>query len=92
MKPGTARTLANAFTWARVISVVPITIVAVYQLRWWVFGLYIAASLTDLLDGHFARRAGPQVTDLDFDGLADLLFTVMTVLWLWLLMPGFLAK
>lgn len=92
LKPGTARTIADALTWARVISVVPITVLAVYQLRWWVFGLYIAASLTDLLDGRFARRAGPPATDLDFDGLADLLFTVMTVFWLWLLMPGFLAK
>ena len=46
----------------------------------------------DFFDGVFARRAAPPATDLDFDGLADLLFTIMTVLWLWLLFPGFLAK
>jgi len=68
---------------------VPITLLAWYQLKWWVLVFYIAASLTDLLDGIFARCADPPATDTDFDGLADLLFTVMTLLWLWLLIPGF---
>lgn len=70
----------------------PITVLTWYELKWWVLGLYIAASLTDLLDGIFARRAAPPATDTDFDGLADLLFTVMTLLWLWLLIPGFFPK
>ena len=87
-----ARKIADALTWARVVSVVPITVLAWYELRWWVFAFYIAAALTDFFDGVFARRAAPPATDLDFDGLADLLFTIMTVLWLWLLFPGFLAK
>ncbi len=78
----TARKIADTLTWARVVSVVPITILAWYELKWWVFALYIAASLTDLLDGMFARRAAPPATDTDFDGLADLLLSVMTLLWL----------
>lgn len=87
-----ARKIADALTWSRVVSVVPITLLAWYELKWWVFALYIAASLTDLLDGVFARRATPPKTDTDFDGHADLLFTVMTLLWLWLLVPGFFPK
>ena len=71
------------------MSVVPISLLAWYEFRWWVLGLYIAASLTDLLDGIFARRAAPATTDLDFDGVADLVFSAMTLLWLWLLIPGF---
>jgi phosphatidylglycerophosphate synthase len=92
MNRQTARKIADGLTWSRVFSVVPITWLAWYEHKWWVLGLYIAASLTDLLDGIFARRAGPPITDLDFDGLADLLFTVMTLLWLWLLIPGFFQK
>lgn len=92
MDKTTARKVADALTWSRVWSVVPISLLAWYELKWWVFGFYIAASLTDLLDGFFARRAAPPATDTDFDGLADLLFTVMTLLWLWLLIPGFFPK
>jgi phosphatidylglycerophosphate synthase len=92
MNKDTARKVADGLTWARVVSVVPITLLAWYELKWWVFALYIAASLTDLLDGMFARRAAPPATDIDFDGLADLLLSVMTLLWLWLLIPGFFPK
>ena len=92
MNKRTARKIADALTWSRVFSVVPITLLAWYELKWWVFAIYIAASLTDLLDGVFARRATPPATDTDFDGLADLLFSVMTLLWLWMLIPGFFPK
>ncbi len=92
MNKDTARKIADALTWARVVSVVPITILALYELKWWVFALYIAAALTDLFDGLFARRASSPATDTDFDGLADLLLSVMTLLWLWLLIPGFFQK
>ena len=92
MNKDTARIIADTLTWARVVSILPITILAWYELEWWVFGLYIAASLTDLFDGIFARRASPPATDIDFDGLADLLLSVMTLLWLWLLIPGFFQK
>ena len=92
MNKDTARTIADALTWARIFSVVPITVLAVYELKWWVFGLYIAAALTDLLDGMFARRAAPPKNDVDFDGIADVILSFSTVLWLWLLMPGFVQK
>ena len=92
MNKNTARKLADGLTWSRIASVVPITILAWYELRWWVLVLYVAAALTDLFDGIFARRAAPPSTDTDFDGLADLLLSVMTLLWLWLLIPGFFQK
>ena len=92
MNKKTARTIADALTWARMVSVVPITALALYDLKWWVFGLYIAAALTDLLDGMFARRAAPPKTDFDLDGVADRVLTCATILWIWLLIPGLLQK
>ena len=92
MNKDTARKIADGLTWARIVSVVPITVLAWYELKWWVFGIYAAAALTDLLDGMFARRATPPAKDIDFDGLADLVLSVMTLLWLWMLIPGFVSK
>ncbi len=92
MNKDTARKIADGLTWARIVSVVPITVLAWYELKWWVFGIYAAAALTDLLDGMFARRATPPAKDIDFDGLADLVLSVMTLLWLWMLIPGFVPK
>ena len=71
---------------------IPITICAVLGLKWWVFGLYIAAATTDWFDGWFARRATPPKSDADLDGIADLVVSFATVLWLWLLAPGFIEK
>lgn len=88
----TARAIADSLTWARVWLVLPITVLAWYELKWWVFGLYIAAALTDLFDGMFARRATPPKTDTDLDGNADVVFSIMTLVWLWMLVPGFLEK
>ena len=92
MNPNTARTIADALTWARIGSVVPITIFAWYDLRWWVFALYIAAALTDFFDGVFARRGAPPTTAHDLDGIADMIFSFTTLLWFWLLIPGFVTK
>jgi len=92
LKKDQARKIADALTWSRVVSIVPITILAWYDLRWWVFGVYIAASLTDLFDGMFARRATPPATNFDLDGLADLLLSIMTLLWFWMLIPGLVSK
>jgi phosphatidylglycerophosphate synthase len=92
MNPNTARTIADALTWARIVSVVPITVLAWYNLKWWVFGVYIAAALTDLLDGMFARRGAPPTTDHDLDGIADFILSFATLLWFWLLVPGFVTK
>jgi len=92
MNKNTARTIADSLTWTRIVSVLPITILAWYDLRWWVFGLYIAAALTDLLDGIFARRAVPPVNDIDLDGIADLTLSFATLFWLWFLIPGFVLN
>jgi len=92
MNKQTARKIADALTWSRVWAVIPITVLAWYQLKWWVFALYIATAITDLFDGMFARRGAPPKTDLDCDGHAYLLFSVMTLLWLWMLIPGFFPK
>ena len=87
-----ARTIADTLTWLRIGSVVPITALAWYGLEWWVFGLYIVGALTDYFDGVFARRAAPPKSDFDLDGIADVIFRLMTVLWIWLLVPGFITK
>lgn len=92
MNKRTARTIADGLTWARIWSAVPITLLAWLDFKWWVLGLYIAAALTDLLDGMFARRAAPPQTNTDFDGLADMLLSVMTLVWLWMLIPGFFSQ
>jgi len=92
MDKKTARTVADGLTWSRILSAIPITIAASYGLTWWVFGLYIAAALTDLLDGVFGRRATPPEKDNDFDGKADVVFSIMTLVWIWMLIPGFFEK
>lgn len=92
MDKNTARTIADQLTWARIWLALPITACAWLDLRWWVFGLYIVAALTDLLDGMFARRAAPPKTDADLDGNADVVFSIMTLIWLWMLVPGFLEN
>lgn len=92
MKPETARTVADALTWSRIFSIIPITVLAAFGLKWWVLGIYIAAAITDWFDGWFARRATPPPDARDLDGLADLLFSFSTILWFWLLVPGFLSK
>jgi len=89
MDKNTARVIADGLTWSRILSAVPITIAAWYGLIGWVFGLYIAAALTDLLDGYFGRRATPPAKDDDFDGKADVVFSIMTLVWIWMLIPGF---
>lgn len=92
MDPMTCRKIADALTWSRMASVVPITVAAWLELRWWVFGLYIAAALTDLLDGRFARAAAPPRAQYDLDGIADTVLALFTLLWLWMLIPGFMQR
>ena len=87
-----ARAIADALSWARIASVIPITALAWYGAAWWVFGLYIVSALTDYFDGVFARRAAPPKSDVDLDGIADIVFRLMTVLWILLLVFGFITK
>ncbi len=92
MDKRTARKIADGLTWARIWSAIPITAAAWYGLHWWVFALYIAAALTDVLDGLFARRGMPSTKNSDFDGKADVFFSAMTLAWIWMLLPGFYEK
>ncbi len=92
MDKRTARKIADSLTWARIWSAIPITVLAWYGLTWWVFYFYIVAALTDLLDGMFARRALPPEKETDFDGKADVLFSVMTLVWIWMLFPELVPK
>ena len=92
MDKATARKLADALTWARVWSAIPITALAWLELRWWFFAAYIAAALTDWFDGYFGRRATPSDSSSDLDGNADVVFSIMTLLWIWMLVPGFYQK
>jgi hypothetical protein len=92
MDKATARKLADALTWSRVFSIVPLTALAWYDLRGWFLGVYAVAALTDLADGWFGRRAAPPKSDADLDGNADLVFTIMTLAWIWMFVPGFFEK
>jgi len=89
MDKRTARKIADGLTWARVWGAVPVTVAAWLELRWWALFLYIAMALTDLLDGMFARRAEPSSGINDLDGKADVFFSIMTLVWIWMLVPGF---
>jgi len=92
MDKDTARTIADQLTWARIWLCVPITALALFEFRWWVFALYIVAALTDFLDGKFARRAAPPKTDTDLDGNADVVLSIMTLIWIWMLVPGVIER
>lgn len=83
--------IADGLTWCRILSTVPITILVLAEMRWWVFGVYIAASLTDAFDGVFARRTSPVGYGAKFDGNADVFFAIMTLIWIAMLMPDFLG-
>lgn len=89
MNKTTARRIADALTWARIWGAAPVTLLAWLDMTWWFFAGYVAMALTDLFDGFFARRATPSPGARDFDGLADLFFSVMTLVWIWMLMPDF---
>lgn len=88
----TARRIADGLTWARIWSAIPITVVAWFDLKWWVLCFYAAAALTDFFDGVFARRATLPERETDFDGKADIVFSIMTLVWLWMLVPGFIEN
>jgi len=87
-----ARTIADGLTWFRVFSAIPITLLAIGELRWWVFAVYIAAALTDFLDGLFARRARAVNYGGSFDAYADVFFSMMTLVWIAMLCPGFFER
>jgi phosphatidylglycerophosphate synthase len=92
MKEQAARKIADGLSWARLFSIVPIGVLAVMQLKWWVLGLHIPAALTDLADGWVARKAPDCEHGARLDGTADLVFAIATLWWIALLVPGFYGK
>lgn len=76
---------ANKLTLLRVI-LIPVFLLVLYLrlpgARYWALGIFIAASLTDLLDGYIARSRN-QVTDFGkfMDPLADKCLVVAAMLW-----------
>lgn len=92
MNKQTARTIADGLTWARLFSIIPISIFIIAEMQRWVLALYLLAALTDLLDGWFARRGTESKRGADLDGTVDLIFVGMTLVWIAWMIPGFYAK
>jgi phosphatidylglycerophosphate synthase len=89
MTPRSARIIADGLTWARVASAVPLTILALNHLVGWFSAVYVVAAFTDAFDGMFARNGTTVRYGGELDGLADVFFAIMTLLWIFLLIPGF---
>ena len=89
MTPRTARRIADGLTWARVASAVPLTLLAAFDLTAWFVGCYVVAAFTDAFDGIFARSATGTESSAELDGRADVLFAFMTLVWIYMLIPGF---
>jgi cardiolipin synthase (CMP-forming) len=82
-----ATSLPNLLTYARIVAV---PLVAVFLFwpqetwaRWWAFGLYAAAGITDYFDGYVARAWGMQSTlGQMLDPIADKLLIAVCLLML----------
>ncbi len=48
--------LPNKLTIFRVILIVPFVILMLLEWNWWALGIFVVASLTDLVDGKIARK------------------------------------
>ena len=78
-------TTANKLTFFR-IALIPVFLLILYLgfpgANWWALGVFIAASLTDTLDGFVARRYN-QITNMGkfMDPLADKMLVVAAMCW-----------
>jgi CDP-diacylglycerol--glycerol-3-phosphate 3-phosphatidyltransferase len=76
---------ANKLTLLR-IAIIPVFLLVLYLkvpgANYWALGIFIAASLTDTLDGYIARHYN-QITDFGkfMDPLADKMLVVAALLW-----------
>lgn len=86
---GAGLKLANLVTLSRLVSILPILLLLRAGHGRAALALYIAAALTDLIDGWLARRSG---TASDFgarlDGVVDNLFSLATLPFLLMAFPG----
>ena len=76
---------ANKLTLLR-IAMIPVFLLVLYfkvpYANYWALGIFVAASLTDTLDGYIARHYN-QITDFGkfMDPLADKMLVVAALLW-----------
>lgn len=75
-------TFANQLTLLRMLLIPVFAILLVYGNIGGALAVFVVASVTDLLDGYFARRAGPTTLGAWLDPVADklLLLTMFVVL------------
>jgi CDP-diacylglycerol---glycerol-3-phosphate 3-phosphatidyltransferase len=81
--PGSRFTLPNIITLARIAACPVIFFLAIAPgagARFWAFALFVVAALSDIWDGHLARRYG-LITDVGklLDPIADKLLLVATI-------------
>jgi len=80
-------TAANQLTLLRMVLIPPFAILLFYEYRGWALLVFLAASITDLLDGLIARRTGQKTTlGAWLDPLADKLLLV--TMFVMLTLPG----
>ncbi len=75
-------TFANQLTLLRMLLIPVFAILLVYGLVGGALAVFVIAAVTDMLDGHFARRSGPTTLGAWLDPVADklLLLTMFVVL------------
>jgi cardiolipin synthase len=72
-------TAANQLTLLRMVLIPPFAILLLYGFRGWALLVFLAAGITDLLDGLIARRTGQKTTlGAWLDPMADKLLLVST--------------
>ncbi|CAN7633561.1 CDP-alcohol phosphatidyltransferase family protein [Rhizobium sp. LjRoot98] len=80
--------LANVVTVSRGLLIVPILLLESYRYLGFAILLYLAASLTDLMDGWLARRSGrASEYGARLDAIVDNIFSVAILLFLFLSFP-----
>lgn len=85
--------LANVVTLSRGVLIVPILLLASYRYPGSAIILYLAASMTDLVDGWLARRSG-RASDFGarLDAIVDNIFSVAILFFLALSYPGIVER
>jgi phosphatidylglycerophosphate synthase len=84
-------TIPNILSISRIVAIPFLIILILLDLRWVFFFCYIAAALTDLFDGLFARLLN-QKTEIgkDLDAWGDVLFLLASAVFAWLLFPQYI--
>lgn len=81
--------LANLVTLSRGVLILPILVLLRAHRPGWALGLYVAAALTDAVDGWLARRAGQaSAFGAQLDAVVDNVFSLAILGFLMLAFPG----